>query len=407
MSLLGRLLPEPRAWNPGWAYIDGTIPPPGYSGPVAGVSDTADLSTQLVDAYACISLLEDDLQQLPIDTFRKDDKDRVPAPPPPVLDQPDPGMESWEWIARIVGSMATRGNAYGYLYDRDRRGYPTRCAILPPADVDVYRRDGQRRYKVRSADFGHDDLPASEILHIPLTVMPGQLKGMSPIAVAKRTLTLAAATEEFGARWFTDGATPSSVFESDEDVSDEYAQTILARWVASHGGRRRPAFLGGGLKWKAVQIAPNESQFLETRKLNTEQVCRIWRVPPHMVGSITDNASQGGGKGIQAQRMGYVVHTLGPYLTRIERALSSTKISPRGQYVKFNVSGLLRGDTPERFACYAIARQWGWMSVNDIRRLEDLPPIDEGGDVYLQPINMVDAEKALQVLLDNQNGAVA
>jgi HK97 family phage portal protein len=165
--------------------------------------------------------------------------------------------------------------------------------------------------------------------------------------------------------------------------------------------------LGGGLKWKAVQIPPNESQFLETRKLNTEQVARIWRVPPHMIGAISDHASQGGGKGLEEQGIGYAVFTLGAYLFRLEAALSSTKISPRGQYAKFNVGGLLRGNTRDRYAAYAIARQWGWLSVNDIRALEDLAPIDDG-DAYLQPLNMVDAQKALEVLLNDTNtGGVA
>lgn len=410
MSLLRDLMPERRSafYGGGDPFAMGAIPPPGYMGSrmSAGVSVTDKTALQLIDAYACIALLEDDISTLPLDTFRRADKERSPITPPAVVAQPDPEIEQWEWVARMVGSLATAGNAYGYLHDRDRRGYPQRCKVLPPADVHPRRnsKTGVLEYVVRSAELGNDILTPFDILHIPLTVMPGRLTGLSPIEAGQRGIGLSIATEEFGAQWFGDGATPSSVFESVGEVSDDYARKTVARWVASHGGRRRPAFLGGGLQWKQVSINPNESQFLETRKLNTAQVARIWRVPPHMIGDIAEHASQGGGKGIEDQAIGYVVHTLGPYMTRIERALSSQKISPQGQYVKFNVGALLRGDTVNRYTSYAIARQWGWMSVNDIRRLEDMEPLTEGGDVYLQPLNMIDAEKALQVLIDNANG---
>lgn len=391
-------------------YLDGTIPPPGFAGgsAAAGMAVNETTTLQLIDAYACISLLEDDISMLPIQTFRRADQSRTPIDPPALVADPDPELEQWEWVARAVGSMATAGNIYGYLYDRDRRGYPQRCKLIHPNDMQV-RRDrttGGREYVIRSAELGSEILPPSEVMHIPLTVLPGGLKGLSPIECARRGLGLSIATEEFGAQWFGDGATPSSVLQSDQEVSDDEARRTLARWIASHGGRRRPAFLGGGLKWEQIQISPNESQFLETRKMNTAAVARIWRIPPHMIGDIAEHASQGGGKGIEDQAIGYVVHTLGAYTTRIERALSSKKISPAGQYARFNVGALLRGDTVNRYTSYAIARQWGWLSVNDIRRLEDMLPI-EGGDTYLQPLNMIDAEKALQVLLDNVNKTAA
>lgn len=409
MPVMRRALdPERRtAWfGGGDPYLTGAIPPNSYAGgSSAGVAVTERTSLELTDAYACISLLEDDISTLPIDTFRRGDLERRPISPPAIITEPDAEIEQWEWVARVVGSLATAGNAYGYLHDRDRRGYPSQCKIIPPRDCKLQRNRNTNaiELRVRSAELGNVILQAEEFLHIPLVVIPGRLDGLSPIESSRRTIGISIATENFGAQWFGDGAHPSSVFESDQEVSDEYAQKVVARFLASGQGRRRPAFFGGGLKWTSTQISPNESQFLETRKLNTEQVARIWRVPPHMIGNISNHASQGGGKGIEDQAIGYVVHTLGPYMTRIERALSSKKVSPQGQYAKFNVGALLRGDTVNRYTSYAIARQWGWMSVNDIRRLEDQEPLAEGGDTYLQPLNMVDAQKALQVLIDNAN----
>lgn len=407
MPVLRRLVPtNARGLTPGnWGmYSDGTIPPPGYTGGIGAsgvaVNETAALS--LIDAYACIALLVDDVSQLPIRSFRRGDETRTPIDPPAVVADPDPEIEQWEWVARVVASLATSGNAYGYLYDRDRRGYPQRCTVIHPDDVAPRRnRDtGAREYAIRSAQHGHDVLPASEVLHIPWVVLPGALKGLSPIECARRGLGLSIATEEFGAKFFGEGATPSSVLESDANVDDTDAQRVTARWIASHGGRRRPAFLGGGLKWRQVSINPNESQFLETRKLNTSQVARIWRIPPYMIGDVEKSTSWG--SGIEEQGIGYVVHTLGTYVARVERGLSSKKISPRDQYAKFNVAALLRGNTKDRYLAYAIGRQWGWLSVNDIRRNEDMPPLPNGeGDVYLQPLNMVDAAAALEVLLKN------
>lgn len=408
MTVMRRALtPERRtAWfGGGDPYSMGAIPPNSYAGVgTAGVAVNEQTSLELTDAYACVALLEDDISGLPIDTFRRGDLERRPITPPAIIAEPDAEIEQWEWVARVVGSLATAGNAYGYLHDRDRRGYPTQCKIIPPRDCKLQRnRDTKAvELRVRSAELGSTTLQAEEFLHIPLVVMPGRLDGLSPIEANRRAIGLSIATENFGAEWYGDSAMPSSVFESDDEVSDEYAQKTVARFLAANGGRRRPVFFGGGLKWKQIQLSPNESQFLETRKLNTEQVARIWRVPPHMIGDISNHASQGGGKGIEDQAIGYVVHTLGPYMTRIERALSSRKVSPQGQYARFNVGALLRGDTVNRYTSYAIARQWGWMSVNDIRRLEDMEPLPEGGDSYLTPMNMADSEEWLKILMDKQ-----
>lgn len=411
MTLIRRLAAETRALTSfgGWGpYADGTIPPNSLEGQsTAGQVVNESTTLQLIDAYACISLLEDSISMLPIDDFIREGGVRREVDPRQLIVQPDPEIELWEWVARGVGSLATGGNAYGYLWDRDRFGYPQRCTWIHPDDCTPRRNreTGMREYSIRDARLGRETLPASEVLHIPLVVMPGALRGLSPIGAAKRGLGLAMATEEYGAKWFGDGANPSSVLETDQEMDDGEAKLQQARWIASHGGRRRPAVLSGGLKWRQVQISPNESQFLETRKLNTAQVARIWRVPPHRIGDLSDHASQGGGKGLEEQGIGYVVFTCGPYLTRIEAALSSRKVcDPReGRYSKFNVGALLRGNTRDRYVSYAVGRQWGWLSVNDIRALEDMPPI-EGGDVYLQPLNMIDAEKALQVLIDPNPG---
>lgn len=380
-------------------YRDGTIPPPTWDGAYSGPPINEDTALHLIDAYACVSLLVDDALQLPINEFEKGNETRKPLDPPAaVIAQPDPEIERWDWVSRTVSSLALRGNAYSAVLALDPATFlPSALRAIHPDDISP-KRDNKGRIIYKLSD--GTTLTKEQVVHIPLVTLAGGLTGLSPIDCARRGIRLSVNTEAFGDAWFTDGAAPSSVLETDQAKDDTWARRQQAKWVVAHGGgRRRPGVLTGGLKWRPITITPNESQFLETRKLNTSQIARIWRVPPHMIGDLEKSSSWG--SGIEEQSIGYVVHTLAPYLVRIETALS--RLTPVGRYVKFKVAALLRGNTRDRYLAYAIGRQWGWLSVNDIRELEDLPPV-EGGDTYLQPLNMIDAEQALKVLLSNPSG---
>jgi HK97 family phage portal protein len=400
VSLLGRLL-ERRDFSgyDGWRwgpYMDGSVPPPGYdeSGAPGALMPASERNALgLIDVYACVTLLADSVSMLPLDAFRRTSDDiRVPiAPAPKILLQPDDEIEGWEWRYRATMSLALRGNAYAVITARDRMGYALNAPLVHPDDIEPTRdRDGYKVFRLRTGE----TLSARDVIHIPLASLPGSLKGLSPIGCARRGIGLAVAAENYGARYFVDSANPSSVLETEQTLRDEQVEAVQKQWLKSHGGRRRPAVMSGGLKWRAINISPEESQFLETRKLQTGQIARLFRVPPYKIGEVDRSTSWG--SGIEEQGIGYVVHTLGAYLSRIESALN--RQLPRPQYTKFNVTALLRGNSRDRFVSYAIARQWGWLSVNDIRRLEDLPPVADG-DVYLQPLNMIDAEQALKVLL--------
>jgi HK97 family phage portal protein len=228
--------------------------------------------------------------------------------------------------------------------------------------------------------------------------LPGADTGVGVVDWHRRAIGLGIATEEFGARWYDEGTAPQSILETDEKMTSEAANNELARWIATHQGRRRPALLHSGLKWRPISLTPNESQFIETMRNNSARIAKLFRVPPHMIGETERSTSWG--SGIEEQGIGFVVYTLGIWIARLEAAMFP--FLPRPQSLKINVAGLLRGNTRDRYLAYAIGRQWGWMSVNDIRALEDLPPV-EGGDVYLQPLNMIDAQDALKVLLGPNN----
>lgn len=403
MSIVSRVMSsvlEQRRVGDFGPYSDGRIPPPTWDGASDGglaVSETAAMG--LIDAYACVNLITDAYAMLPVRELVADGGVGKPVEPSGIIARPDPDIEGWEWRAQMVTSLAVRGTAYSVHLDYDRLGRPTITRCVHPEDIRKYRSDGRVRYQLRNGTV----LEPWQVLEVPWMRLPGALTALSPIECARRGLRMSIATEQFGDRWFSDGATPSSVLETDQDLDDDQTARTQAKWVVAHRNRRRPAVLTNGLKWRPITIAPNESQFIESRKLNTAQTARIWRVPPHMIGDTERTTSWG--TGIEEQGIGFAVYTLGAYVFRMEAAMTKL-VGTRGRYVKNNVSALLRGNTRDRFTSYAIARQWGWLSVNDIRRLEDLAPVD-GGDTYLQPLNMVDAEKALQILLAPKGGAPA
>jgi HK97 family phage portal protein len=381
--------------EPWSAYRDGRIPAPGLDYvSAAGELVSERTATQTIDVYACVSLLSDVVSMLPAKALSKagDVRSEV-RPQPKLVAQPDPEMEAGDYWAAMTYSVALRGNAYSAVTGRDpRTAYPTSVKLLHPDDVTPRRNADTKAIEYKLAN--GDVVDRFNMIHVRWVTPPGSLVGLNPIECARRGIGLTIATERFGANWFRDGAAPSSVLETDANITPAEAKREVARWVATHGGRRKPALLSGGLKWKPVTINPDDSQWLESRNANSLQIAKLFRIPPHMVGHLEKSTSWG--TGLEEQGIGFVVYTVGPHLSRFEAAF--TRQMPRPQYMRFVVAALLRGNTRDRFLAYAIGRQWGWLSVNDIRELEDLPPVD-GGETYLQPLNMIDAQEALKVLL--------
>jgi HK97 family phage portal protein len=344
------------------------------------VNDTSAL--QLSAFYACVRLLADSIASLPWDSYRRQGSLRLEVDPQPsLLLRPDASMTVFDWKHVMVVSLAMRGNFYGLVTERDRLEYPTSIMPLHPDQVRVDRDPdtGRRRVWV-----GGQVTPLENLFHIKAFSLPGADEGLSPVAMARQSLGLGLAAEQFGARWFADGAAPSSVLETDANLDDAQVRRTQQQWISSHGGRRRPAVLSGGIRWKPITISPEESQFLETRKMQVSEVARIFGVPPHMIGDVEKSTSWG--TGIEQQGIGFVTYTLRPWLTRIEAAL--TDVVPRGQFVRFNVDGLLRGDIKTRYEAYRVAIEGGWRNPDEVRALEDLPPIPGGaGAKYRQPLN--------------------
>ncbi|WP_099333232.1 phage portal protein, partial [Actinomyces minihominis] len=239
-------------------------------------------------------------------------------------------------------------------------------------------------------DTGLVRLAASEVLHIPGLGFDG-LVGYSPIAMAKNAIGMAQACEDYGASFFANGAAPGGVLEHPGTIKDP--TRVRESWQATFGGAKngnKIAVLEEGMKYTPISMSPEQAQFLETRKFQMGEIARIFRVPPHMIGDLDKSSFSN----IEQQSLEFVKYTLDPWVIRFEQAITAkllTEAERRSVYVKFNLEGLLRGDYASRMNGYAVARQNGWMSANDIRELENLDRIDEaeGGDLYLVNGNML------------------
>lgn len=229
-----------------------------------------------------------------------------------------------------------------------------------------------------------------DVLHIPALGFDG-LVGYSPIAMAKNSIGVGLACEEYGAKFFANGAAPSGVLEHPGTIKD--ITRLRESWNAIYGGSKnagKVAILEEGMHYSPISISPNEAQFLETRKFQVDEIARIFHVPPHMIGDLEHSTFSN----IEQQSLEFVKYTLNPWVCRWEQALTRSLLSPKEKLeysIKFNVDGLLRGDYQSRMNGYAVGRQNGFLSANDVRELENMEKIsaEQGGNLYLVNGNMI------------------
>ena len=292
------------------------------------------------------------------------------------------------------------GNAYAQII-RDGAGRVVALYPLLPNKMEVWRdKSGEIYYTYsRTSDENYRDGPAilrrQDVLHIPGLGFDGLL-GYSPIAMAKNAVGMTIACEEYGASFFANGANPGGVLEHPGVLKDP--KKVRDSWNDVYRGSNnahKVAVLEEGMKYQQIGIPPEEAQFLETRKFQINEIARLYRIPPHMVGDLEKSSFSN----IEQQSLEFVKYTLDPWVIRWEQALQRSLFLPKEKteyFIKLNVDGLLRGDYQSRMNGYAIGRQNGWLSSNDIRLLEDLNPIpeEEGGNLYLINGNMTKLKDA-------------
>lgn len=378
----------------GWSFL--------FGGTTSGKTVNERTAMQTTAVYSCVRILSEAVAGLPLHIYRyRSDggKERIPMHPLYHLlhDEPNPEMTSFVFRETLMSHLLLWGNAYAQVV-RNGRGQAVALYPLLPSKMDVSRAaNGELLYTYyREADEtglnpkgGYITLRSDEILHIPGLGFDG-LIGYSPIAMAKNAIGMSLATEEYGASFFANGANPGGVLEHPGVIKD--IGRVKESWNSAYqgnGNAHKIAVLEEGMKFQAIGIPPEQAQFLETRKFQINEIARIYRVPPHMVGDLEKSSFSN----IEQQSLEFVKYTLDPWVVRWEQSLQQALLLPSEKpslFIRFNLDGLLRGDYQSRMNGYAVGRQNGWMSANDIRELEDMNRItaEEGGDLYLVNGNM-------------------
>jgi len=340
------------------------------TGDFAHVQVTPESALRLSSVWACVRLLSDAVSTLPLDVFRNDEEIGLPA----LLASPAAGWSLVEWVYAIMQSLLLRGNAYGLITARSGpRLTPAQVELVNPDNMTVMvDPDGRVAYRYKGREINREDL-----WHVRAFVTAGSPVGLSPIAYAQETIGLGLSTQRFGRQFFTEGASPSGILSipTGTAMSQERVQAIKEMLRVATRGKRDPLIVTGtaDTKWQSISIAPNESQFVESRRLGVAEIARTFGVPPEMIGG------EAGGSltyaTVEGRALDFVKFSLTPWIVRLEKAISD--LLPRGQTVKFNVNALLRGTTKERYDAHKVALDAGFMTVAEVRQLEDLPPLPE------------------------------
>ena len=371
---------------------------------------------QMTAVYSCVRILSEAVASLPIHVYRynaQGGKEKAFNHPLYFLlhDEPNPEMTSFVFRETLMTHLLLWGNAYAQII-RNGKGEIVALYPLMPDRMTVDRDENGKLYYEYT--ISTDDpytlkgstvrLEPRDVLHVPGLGFDG-LVGYSPIAMAKNAIGLAIAAEEYGSKFYANGAAPSGVLEHPGTLKDP--AKVRDSWSETFGGSansHKIAVLEEGMKYTPISINPNEAQFLETRKFQINEIARIFRVPPHMVGDLEKSSFSN----IEQQSLEFVKYTLDPWVSRWEQSMIRSLLSKEEKstyFIKFNVDGLLRGDYESRMNGYAIGRQNGWMSANDIRELENLDriPAELGGDLYLINGNMTKLEDA-GIFANTNNG---
>jgi len=377
--------PKNSMWQSAYQFFFG----PTSSGKV--VNEKSAMQTTAV--YACVRILSETIASLPLHTYQKTDKGKEKAVDHQLYhllhDEPNPEMTSFVFRETLMGHLLLWGNAYAQVI-RDGRGKVMALYPLMPDKMTVHRSEGGELYYSYSKEGKEHILRSFEVLHIPGLGFDGLL-GHSPIAMAKNAIGMAIATEEYGANLFNNGANPGGVLEHPGILKDP--ERVRKSWnsvYAGSGNAHKVAVLEEGMSFKPIGIPPEQAQFLQTRKFQLNEIARIFRVPPHMIGDLEKSSFSN----IEQQSLEFVKYTLTPWLSRWEMAMKKSLLSPsekKDYFIKHNVEGLLRGDYKTRMEGYSIGIQNGFLSPNDVRELEDLNTI-EHGDVYAVNGNMLKLE---------------
>lgn len=368
----------------------------------SGAKVNINTALQVMAVYACVRLLSETVASLPLPLYRRLERGKDKAYSHPLYsvlhDIANPEMTSFEFRQTLMVNMLLTKGGFAEIV-RNGAGQIVELWPIPSDRVNV-QRDPQTKellYFIDNPDGKRTFLRSHQVLHLKGLNMDG-INSYEPVILAREAFGLAIATEEFGARFFSQGTNAGGIAEYPGKLSDEAFERYKKTFNEAYSGltnSNRIVFLEEGLKFHKIDTPPEASQFVETRKFQVIEVARFFNVPPHMIMDL-DRATF---SNIEQQAIGFVVYTMRPWFVKIEQAISKDLLSPterKKYFAKFTVDGLLRGDFKTRMEGYSFGRQNGWLSANDIRELEDMNPIpaEQGGDIYLVNGNMIPANAA-------------
>ncbi len=362
---------------------------------LSGADVNQETALTCIPVYAAILILSESVGQLPFGVFRRTDEGSQPERNHPLWsvlhDEANPEMSAIDWRSTSQGHICTWGNHYSQVV-RDAGGGVRELWPLLPNRMRVERSNDNRqlRYIYRTQEGPERVFSRDKILHIPGWGYDG-LIGYSPIAIAREGIGLGLAMESHGAAFFGNSAAPSGTREHPGSLTKTAFEHLKESFNEKNSGvanAHKPLILEEGMTWKQIGIPPEDSQFLETRQFQVREIARLYRLPPHMLADLADATFSN----IEQQGRHFVVHSLLPWLIRweqgIKRQLFTAQEKSEGLFLKMNVNAFQRGDTEARFKSYAIGRTNGWLTVNDILKLEDMNTIGGEGDTRIQPMNM-------------------
>ena len=365
----------------------------------AGVNINNKTAFEIVAFFSAVSLISDTISTLPVDCLYKKDGEIYPFRPRPTwVDQPDVDNTRQAHYQQVLVSLMVDGNSFTRVY-RDRSGEIVNLIVLDPQTVEIKRNAlGRKMFAVT----GEKNLLGSdEILHITDLLEPGALRGVSRVTKLSNALGVASALQSYAATFFGSGSSTSGVIEFPGPLlTPEQAKNLQEGFDSRHKGWRKAhktGVLSGGATYKPTTVPNDSAQFLESRRFAVEEIARAFNIPLHLLG-VPDTASYAS---VEQNAIQFVTHTLRPYVEKIEWAY--TRLLPTPAYIKFNVNGLMRGDFQTRIQAYSVGSQAGFLSVNDIRRMEDMRSV-EGGDAYRVPLANVNLSAAD---LPEQEGKIA
>jgi HK97 family phage portal protein len=378
---------------------------PAYMMP-AGVEVNPETAIRMSTVYACVRLLGDTIASLPMGAYVRRGRNRISYAAvygsiPEWVNKPNPDATRLEFLEQVISSLNIHGNAY-ILTVRDNIGEVIELYCLNPERVRINRPtpNAPIEYEVTVYDAGQmyvEKLTKNDVLHIPMFRLPGEHYGLGPIGAARTTLGAAMASDVYAASYFGNAANPGGIIEIPTELTQEQAADLGRDWNISHAGPGRAGRIGiltGGATFKPLQLNAQDAQLLDTRKFNVEEIARLFRVPLSLLGHPVSGAMSFAS--VEAQNLSFVQHSLRPLLERLEQALSGLLPESDG-FIKFNLDALLRGTTLERYEAYTKGLREGFLSLNDVRSVEDLAPLGEAGDQFRVPLQNIDASDAKDV----------